>query len=209
MTKKEEEILDKIRERVLEREKQLQLQQDKEANLEATLQALEEITEVPREEMERIAAEIKAGYGDPPKQTATLKTPLSNLPILYQRDLPATVMEAVEKLPPVLQQEFHEEYALAEKKRGLSYLFWLIPPPFSCHYFYNSRVFTQILYSLSAGGFLIWWIVDFFRIPQIVEDENRKTARKFLKKMMRQSLRRQRGHKRGHHPYLKGPSSKM
>ncbi|MBU2512318.1 TM2 domain-containing protein [bacterium] len=188
MTDKQEEILDKIRERVLERERELQLEQDKEANMDATLQALEEITEVPREEMNRIAKEIMASYENPKENPV----PDASLPVLYQGDLPATVREAVSKLPPVLKTEFFEEYAIAEKKKSLSYLFWLIPPPFSCHYLYNRRILTQILYFITCGGIFIWWIVDFFRIPQIVQEENRKTARKFLKKMMKQSLRRRR-----------------
>ena len=198
MTDKQEEILDKIRERVLERERELQLEQDKDANLEATLQALEEITEVPREEMERIAEEIKASYEEPQSKDRAVTL----LPVPFEDTLPATVREAVSKLPPVLREEFYEEYALAERKTGLSYLFWLIPPPFSCHYLYNNRILTQILYFLTCGGIFIWWIVDFFRIPQIVKEENRKTARKNLKKMMKQSLRRQRNRGKGH-PYSK------
>ncbi len=194
MTDKQEEILDKIRERVLNRERELQLEQDKDANLEATLQALEDITEVPRAEMERIADEIKASFEEPKSRQSE---PV-NLPVPYEQTLPATVREAVSKLPPVLKEEFYEEYALAERKTGLSYLFWLIPPPFSCHYLYNNRVLMQILYFLTCGGVFIWWIVDFFRIPQIVKDENRKTARKNLKKMMKQSLRRQRSRKKDH-----------
>lgn len=189
MNDKQEEILDKIRERVLEREKELQLEQDKEANLEATLQALEEITEVPRAEMNRIAEEIKASYADP---TATTPPQDNTAEMLVQDKLPATVREAVDKLPPILKQEFYEEYTLSERKLALSYLFLLIPPPFSCHYFYNNRILTQILYSITLGGFYIWWIVDLFRLPQLVQDENRNLARKFLKRMMKQSLRRQR-----------------
>lgn len=187
MSDKQAEMLDKIRERVLQREKELHLEQDKEANLEATLQALEEITEVPRDEMNRIAEEIKAAYNQP----AVKKKRESSVTPYFNASLPATVREAIAKLPPVLQEEFFEEYALAKRKTGLSYLFWLIPPPFSCYYFYNNRVLTQIFYFLTCGGIFIWWLVDFFRLPQIVQDENRKIARKYLKKMMRQSLRRQ------------------
>lgn len=187
MSKEEEEILDKIREKVLAREKELQQQQDKEANLEATLQALEEITDVPRSEMNRIAEEIKASYQNPPAKVETQSTEI--IPI--QDKLPATVREAISKLPPVLKEEFYEEYALAERKTGLSYLFWLIPPPFSCYYLYNRKIFKQILFTITLGGALIWWIVDAWNIRKIVEEENRKTARKYLKMMMKRTLRRQ------------------
>ncbi len=188
MSDKQEEILDKIREKVLAREREIQLEQDKDANLEATLQALEDITEVPRAEMDRIAQEIEASYADPPAKKDEVLSPTGQ----FHSQLPASVREAVSMLPQVLKEEFYEEYALAEKKTGLSYLFWLIPPPFSCHYLYNNRIFKQILFSMTMGGLMIWWMVDALRMKQIVQEENRKTARKFLKKMMKRSLRRQR-----------------
>ncbi|MBU3915400.1 hypothetical protein KKA14_07680 [bacterium] len=186
MSDNQEDILDKIRERVLQREKEIQLKQDKEANLEATLQALEAVTEVPREEMERIVNEIKGSYENPGKR----KNESRHLPGPQFENLPATVCEALEKLPSILQEEFFEEYAISHRKSGLSYLFWLIPPPFSGHYLYNNRPFTQLFYFLTCGGFFIWWVADFFRMSDIVQDENRKIARKLLKKMMKQSLRR-------------------
>ena len=65
MSDKQAELLDKIRERVLERERELKTKEDKEANIQATLQALEEITDVPRDEMDRIANEIRASYEQP------------------------------------------------------------------------------------------------------------------------------------------------
>lgn len=186
MSEKQEEILDEIRERVLERERELRLKKDKEASIEATLQALEEITEVPREEMERIADEIRASH-DAPEAVS------DNFPQLFpepQEDLPATVREALSKLPPVLRDEFHEEYQIQIRSVAISYLLWLIPPPLSCHYLYTKRVFKQLLFSLTCGGIFIWWLVDLFRMPQIVAEENRKSARKILKRLFRHSLNR-------------------
>ncbi len=190
--KQEEEILDKIRERVLEREQEISKLQDKEANVQATLQALEEITEVPRHEMERIADEIRASY----EKTDDSRT--KNLPVPSQprNKLPATVGEALAKLPPVLREEFMEEYQLQRRKVGISYFLWLIPPPLSCHYFYIRRPFTQILYSLTAGGFLIWWLVDLFRIPALVQEDNRKSAKRILKRLFRHTLARKHKEKR-------------
>lgn len=189
MTKDQEEILDKIRERVLERERELRLKEDKEATIQATLQALEEITEVPREEMERIADEIRAAH-DTPEAVPT------EYPERIQKslvDLPATVKEALSKLPPVLQDEFREEYLIQHRSLPVSYLLWLIPPPFSCHYLYARRVFSQIIFTLTCGGLFIWWLADIFRMPQVVADENRKSARKILKKLLRHSLNKKGG----------------
>ncbi len=127
MSDNQEEILDEIRERVLERERELRLKEDKEATIQATLQALEEITEVPREEMERIADEIRAAH-ESPKETGN-----NNPDPFNQRSdpLPATVLLALSKLPVVLKDEFWEEYQIQSRSVAVSYLLWLVPPPFS------------------------------------------------------------------------------
>ncbi len=190
MGNKQEEILDEIRERVLERERELRLKEDKEASIQATLQALEEITEVPREEMDRIADEIRASHSDPETLSVDIPEKLRE-PL---EGLPATVREALSKLPPVLKDEFREEYEIQFRSLPVSYLLWLIPPPLSCHYLYSRRVFSQILFTLTCGGFFIWWLADIFRMPQIVAEENRKAARKILKKLLRHSLNRKEGH---------------
>ena len=188
MSDSQEEILDKIRERVLERERELRLSEDKEATLQATLQALEEITEVPREEMERIADEIRTAHETPEDTVKDTPVPL-NQEYEYEH-LPATVREALSKLPVVLKDEFWEEYQIQTRSVAISYLLWLIPPPFSCHHLYSRHLFKQILFSVTCGGIFIWWFVDFFRIPQIVEAENRNSARKILKRLLRHSLNR-------------------
>jgi hypothetical protein len=192
MNDNQEEILDKIRERVLERERELRLKEDKEATIQATLQALEEITEVPREEMERIADEIRAAH-DSPEKTVAKTTVLFNQ---EPEPLPATVREAVSKLPAVLKDEFWEEYQIQTRSVTISYLLWLIPPPFSCHHLYTRHLFRQILFTVTCGGLFIWWFVDFFRIPQLVEEENRNSARKILRKLLRHTLNRKK--KYGH-----------
>jgi len=190
MSNDQEEILDKIRERVLERERELRLTEDKESTIQATLQALEEITEVPREEMERIAVEIRTAHETP----ADI---VSDYPLLFSQQsehIPATVREALSKLPPVLKDEFWEEYQIQSRNVAISYLLWLIPPPFSCHYLYSRHLVKQILFTVTCGGLFLWWFVDFFRVPQIVKAENRNSARKILRKMLRHSLNRKKRH---------------
>ncbi len=186
MSEDHEEMLDRIRERVLERERELRLKEDKEMSIQATLQALEEITEVPREEMERIADEIRASHNTP----ETTSTEYSFSPLQNPEHLPATVREAILKLPPILKDEFWEEYQLQSRSLAIAYILLLIPPPLSCHYLYSRHLVKQILFTLTCGGFFIWWLVDLFRMPQIVMDENRKSARKILKRLLRHSLNR-------------------
>lgn len=184
MTDQQEEILIKIRERVLEREHQIRDREDREAQLEATLQALEEITDVPRSEMDRIAEEIRTAYENPVSE----RVEKTLVPVSQYEELPATVKDALSRLPGLLREEFWEEYRLQSRHTAISYLLWLIPPPFSCHYLYNRCHIRQILFFLTCGGLFIWWLVDLFRIPQLVQEENRKTARRILKKMLRYNL---------------------
>lgn len=124
MSEDHEEMLDRIREQVLERERELRLKENKEMSIQATLQALEEITEVPREEMERIADEIRASHNAP--DTSSTTDPIS--PLQNPEHLPATVREALLKLPPILKDEFWEEYQLQSRNLAIAYILWLIPP---------------------------------------------------------------------------------
>lgn len=183
MSENREEILEKIRERVFEREKELKTKEKKEAEIESTLEALEAITDVPREEMDRIAAEIRAAHEAPlPTSTETALVPTAD-----QVELPATVREALNRLPRVFQTEFMEEYRLQSRNTVISYLLWLIPPPFSGHYLYMKKPFRQTLFFLTCGGVFLWWLVDLFRIPEMVRQENRNIARKQLRKLLRRS----------------------
>ncbi|MEM6999231.1 MAG: TM2 domain-containing protein [Pseudomonadota bacterium] len=46
------------------------------------------------------------------------------------------------------------------------------------HRFYLNRPFTGIAMLLSAGGGLVWWIVDFFRVGEMVEVYNADQAQR-------------------------------
>ncbi len=51
----------------------------------------------------------------------------------------------------------------------MAYLFWLF---FGAHYLYFRRPGTQLLFWLTAGGFGIWALIDLFRIPGMVDEQN-------------------------------------
>jgi len=184
MEENQEDYLNKIRERVLKREQELQHKEDEEANIQATLQALEEMTSVPRQEMEHIAAEIRRSH----LRQQEGKTPEDSEQGL--KELPATVREAYARLPFVLQEEFREEYRIHRHNRFTGYLLWAVPPPFSMQNFYGGRWFLQLIYTLSVGGFFLWWFVDFFRVSVLVDDYNRDQARKILKKILKSPMLR-------------------
>jgi hypothetical protein len=181
MNHRQEEILERIRERVLAKEQELRRSAEKETEIQTTLQALEEITQVPRSEMNRIAEEIRQSYAEPQPTTADP----DEIPKARYKKLPATVRDALSRLPVLQRKAFWEEYQLSRRHIAIVYLLWLMPPPFSGHYLYLRNHLKQAFFFLSCGGLFLWWLVDLFRIPRLTEMENRKTARRILLKILR------------------------
>lgn len=58
----EDRIQDEIRKRVLEKAKKMDQERRKQDEIEATLAALEEVVDLPREEIEKIARDVRADY---------------------------------------------------------------------------------------------------------------------------------------------------
>lgn len=55
----------------------------------------------------------------------------------------------------------------------LGYLLWIFGFT-GAHRFYYGKTWTGVLYYCTLGLFLIGWIVDFFLIPNMERDSNRK-----------------------------------
>ncbi len=98
----------------------------------------------------------------------------SNLvPASIADSLPAMVRNELANLSAQKQEEFVEEYKRKAKSTGAAYVLWLL---LGWHYVYLRKWGIQILFWLTAGGFLIWWIVDLFRIPGLIRDYNKDIA---------------------------------
>lgn len=63
------------------------------------------------------------------------------------------------------------------KKRRYAYLAWLC---LGSHYLYLRRPRTQVLFWLTAGGLLLWWLLDLTRIPALVARHNRHAVSELL-----------------------------
>lgn len=64
------------------------------------------------------------------------------------------------------------------KKRRYAWLAWLC---LGSHYLYLGRPATQVLFWLTLGGLLLWWLADLFRIPALVARRNRRSANELLR----------------------------
>jgi TM2 domain-containing membrane protein YozV len=63
------------------------------------------------------------------------------------------------------------------KKKRYAYPAWLC---LGSHYLYLGRPFTQLFFWLTLGGLLLWWLIDFFRLPAMIEKQNRRETEKMI-----------------------------
>ena len=92
-------------------------------------------------------------------------------------NIPASIKPAYQQLPPAGQKSFRREYARRKKSISLAYLLWLL---FGLHYLYLNRIATQLLFWITGGGLLLWWILDLARIPSLIARHNNDTARALM-----------------------------
>lgn len=64
-----------------------------------------------------------------------------------------------------------------EKKVSTAYILWFL---LGVHYFYLGKPLLNILYWLTGGGFLIWLIIDLFRMKSLVNGVNEKALRSYI-----------------------------
>lgn len=83
--------------------------------------------------------------------------------------------------PQIQQQLIFEAH---RKSTSASYLLWFFLGFLGAHRFYLGRTgsgIAQLLMCLSVIGIIplaFWWVIDAFRIPDMVRDENLDTIRK-------------------------------
>lgn len=76
------------------------------------------------------------------------------------------------------KQIFKDEFERRKKSVGVAYLLWFF---LGWHYAYVKKWGLLLLYILSLGGFIIWAIVDLFRIPKLISDYNNNLAIEILR----------------------------
>jgi TM2 domain-containing membrane protein YozV len=92
---------------------------------------------------------------------------------------PPSVQHVVTQMDWTTQAAFFNEYWQKRRKPSIGYLAWFF---LGFHYLYARKVGVQIFFWLTcffAIG-VLWWIVDFFRIPSIMRTSNEQIARECL-----------------------------
>jgi TM2 domain-containing membrane protein YozV len=88
------------------------------------------------------------------------------------------------------------------KKKRHAYLAWIC---LGSHYLYLGRPIRQLLFWLTLGGLLLWWLGDFFRLPAMIEKHNRRLMQKLIT-ACEESLRRPLPHLEGLDPPGRNPA---
>lgn len=104
----------------------------------------------------------------------------TRIPLSVSETLPAMVRNELDKLPAQRQEEFVEEYRRKAKSSGPAYLLWALV---GGHYLYLGKWGIQVLFWLTLGGLLIWWLADLLRIPGMIRDFNKDVAVDVLKNL--------------------------
>ncbi len=69
------------------------------------------------------------------------------------------------------------DYDRRRKSKAVGYLAWLF---LGWHYLYLRRIGLQFAFWVTAGGFLIWWFIDLFRVGPIINRMNEDLARDLI-----------------------------
>lgn len=69
------------------------------------------------------------------------------------------------------------DYHRRRKSKTVGYFAWFF---LGWHYLYLRRVGLQFAFWITAGGFLIWWLVDLFRVGPIINRMNEDLTRDLI-----------------------------
>ncbi|OYU80449.1 MAG: hypothetical protein CFE23_09335 [Flavobacterium sp. BFFFF1] len=88
-------------------------------------------------------------------------------------NLPLVVQNKLLTMKPLEVQGFWEQYNKKKKSIFTGYILLLL---LGWHYAYVNKWGTQFLCWISLWGLLLWWFVDWFRIPSIINSYNNDLA---------------------------------
>ena len=93
---------------------------------------------------------------------------------------PLIVENRLYEMDAYQRRAFMDEYNRRRKSVFVGYVLLI---PFGWHYAYVKRWGMQILCWLTFWGLFIWWLIDWFRIPSIVNRYNKDLAVKIMTEM--------------------------
>lgn len=93
---------------------------------------------------------------------------------------PFIVENRLDEMDAFQRRAFMDEYNRRRKSVFVGYILLI---PLGWHYAYVKKWGVQILCLFTLWGFLLWWIIDWFRLPSIISRYNKDLAVKILTEM--------------------------
>lgn len=93
---------------------------------------------------------------------------------------PFIVENRLDEMDSFHRRAFMDEYNRRRKSVFVGYILLI---PLGWHYAYVKKWGVQILCLFTLWGFLLWWIIDWFRLPSIISRYNKDLAVKILTEM--------------------------
>jgi len=106
-------------------------------------------------------------------------TTMTVIPEKLKKDIPEAVLRKLETMNEAAQMSFAEEFG--KKKKSPRVAFWLAMSVAGLHYLYLGRWVVALIYCATFAGFGVWWIIDLFRVQELVRVRNRTLAIQVLK----------------------------
>lgn len=91
----------------------------------------------------------------------------------HPNEIPANLHEKLAALNPLDLDAFSREYRVSRKSKPLA--FWLLLP-IGLHYAYVGRWWLSVAFLFTCGGIGVWWLIDLFRVRQMVGKYNEDLA---------------------------------
>lgn len=93
---------------------------------------------------------------------------------------PLIVENRLFEMDALQRRAFMDEYDRRRKSILTGYLLLI---PLGWHYAYVKKWGVQILCWLTLWGFFLWWLIDWFRLPSIINCYNKDLALKIMTEM--------------------------
>lgn len=106
---------------------------------------------------------------------------MPQIPASLKHQLPEAVQRKVAGMDELNQEAFLSEFKKKKKSSVVAFLLLMSIPSF--HYFYIGKVWVNIIFWASIGGFGIWWFIDLFRTVGMVREYNKTVAINVLKEI--------------------------
>jgi len=97
----------------------------------------------------------------------------------FTRHLNPKVLYQLGKISEEDQIKFQELYQKKERSLKVAFICLMFFP--CTHYAFVGKWQLQILFWVTLGGGLVWWVADFFRIKQLIRHKNHSIQKQVLR----------------------------